>query len=176
MENVQQMSLLEVALKIMEEKGTVVNIYDLIEEVLKAKGLDVKDNALAAKLYIDITTSSKFVYMGDENWDLKSRQSLDEFDKDGASFNPKDAFVDDEDDNEEDNLSEEDEDDEDSDRSEEDEDEEEDEDSSDEDEEDQYDDDVEFDDDEDEDSYDDDSLDEDKYNKIMDDYEDLYEN
>ena len=177
MENVQQMSLLEVALKLMEEKGTVVNIYDLIEEVLKAKGLDVKDNALAAKLYIDITTSSKFVYMGDENWDLKSRQSLDEFDKDGASFNPKDAFVDDdEDDNEEDNLSDEDEDDEDSDRSEEDEDEEEDEDSSDEDEEDQYDDDVEFDDDEDEDSYDDDSLDEDKYNKIMDDYEDLYEN
>ena len=81
-----------------------------------------------------------------------------------------------EDDNEEDNLSEEDEDDEDSDRSEEDEDEEDDEDSSDEDEEDQYDDDVEFDDDEDEDSYDDDSLDEDKYNKIMDDYEDLYEN
>lgn len=178
MENVQQMSLLEVALKLMEEKGTVVNIYDLIEEVLKAKGLADPDNSLAAKLYIDITTSSKFVYMGEENWDLKSRQSLDEFDKDGASFNPKDAFVDedeDDEDNEEDNLSDEDEDeDEDSDRSEEDEDE--DEDSSDEDEEDQYDDDVEFDDEEDEDSYDDDSLDEDKYNKIMDDYEDLYEN
>lgn len=175
MENVQQMSLLEVALKIMEEKGTVVNIYDLIKEVLETKGLEDSDNSLAAKLYIDITTSSKFVYMGEGNWDLKSRQSLDEFDKDGASFNPKDAIIDDEEE-EEDSYDEdldEDEDEEDEDSS--DDDEEEEEDSSEEDESDDYEDEVEFDDEEDE-SYDDDSIDEDKYNKIMDDYEDLYEN
>ena len=99
MENISQMSLLEVALKIMEEKGGVVNIYDLINEVLALKGQEDPDNTLATQLYVDITTSSKFVYMGEDNWDLKSRQSLDQFDKDGASFNPKDgSFEEDEED------------------------------------------------------------------------------
>ena len=177
MENVQQMSLLEVALKIMEEKGSVVNIYELIKEVLETKGLADPDNTYASRLYTDITTSSKFVFMGEDNWDLKSRQSLDEFDKDGASFNPKGALDDedvldvkddydeDEDDEEEseyDDLDEE----EDLESEEDEEDEEESE----------YDD-LEYEEEElDEESDYDDSLDEDKYNKIMDDYEDLYEN
>ncbi len=173
MENISQMSLLEVALKIMEEKGGVVNIYDLINEVLALKGLEDPDNALATQLYVDITTSSKFVYMGEDNWDLKSRQSLDQFDKDGASFNPKDGSFeeDEEDETDEDDLDE----DEESDEDDEDEDEkdesEEDEESE---EEEEY-----FEDEEDENDEDDldedDSIDEEKYNEYMDDYEDLYE-
>ena len=173
MENISQMSLLEVALKIMEEKGGVVNIYDLINEVLSLKGLEDPDNALATQLYVDITTSSKFVYMGEDNWDLKSRQSLDQFDKDGASFNPKDGSFeeDEEDETDEDDLDE----DEESDEDDEDEDEkdesEEDEESE---EEEEY-----FEDEEDENDEDDldedDSIDEEKYNEYMDDYEDLYE-
>jgi DNA-directed RNA polymerase delta subunit len=50
MENISQMSLLEVALKIMNEKGTVVNIYDLINEVLAANGIDDPDNVFANQL------------------------------------------------------------------------------------------------------------------------------
>lgn len=175
MENISQMSLIEVALKIMDEKGGVVNIYDLIQEVLKAKGLEDPDGVYATQLYVDITTSSKFVYMGEDNWDLKSRQSLDQFDKDGAFFNPKGSeFEDEEDEEDEDDLDEsdidedeEDEEDEDSDEDEEDEDEsdESDEDYEDETDEEDY-----------EDSDDDNSIDEDKYNEYMDDYEDLYEN
>lgn len=181
MENVQQMSLLEVALKIMEEKGCVVNIYDLIKEVLEAKGLDDPDNTYASTLYTDITTSSKFVFMGEDNWDLKSRQSLDEFDKDGASFNPKGA-LDDEDDTIDtkshyDDEDEEDEESEYDDLEDEDLDEDRDEDEDEDDEEESEYDDLEYEDEELEDEADyDDSLDEDKYNKIMDDYEDLYEN
>lgn len=172
MENISQMSLLEVALKIMEEKGGVVNIYSLIDEVLALKGLEDPDNTLATQLYVDITTSSKFVYMGEDNWDLKSRQSLDQFDKDGASFNPKDGSFeeDEEDENDEDDLDEDDESDEDEDEDEKDE-SEEDEESE---EEEEY-----FEDEEDESDEDDldedDSIDEEKYNEYMDDYEDLYE-
>ena len=181
MENISQMSLLEVALKIMEEKGGVVNIYDLINEVLALKGLEDPDNALATQLYVDITTSSKFVYMGEDNWDLKSRQSLDQFDKDGASFNPKDGSFeeDEEDETDEDDLDEDDESDED------DEDDESDEDDEDEDEKDESEEDEESEEEEyfeDEESYEDeeetdedDSIDEEKYNEYMDDYEDLYE-
>lgn len=175
MENISQMSLLEVALKIMEEKGTTVNIYDLIQEVLALKGIEDSENVYATQLYVDITTSSKFVYMGEDIWDLKSRQSLDQFDKDGASFNPKGAdgesFDDEEDDEDFDEFDEDDESEEDEDEeSEEDEDDEE----SEEDEDEEiYDDEESEEDDESDDE--DNSIDEDKYNEYMDDYEDLYE-
>ena len=176
MENISQMSLLEVALKIMDEKGTVVNIYDLIAEVLAAKGIEDSDNVYATQLYVDITTSSKFVYMGEDNWDLKSRQSLDQFDKDGASFNPKgaegDAY---EDEYEEDDydLDESDEDEDEEDEDDEDREEDEDDEESEDEDEESYDDEES----EDEESEDDDdnTIDEDKYNEYMDDYEDLYE-
>ena len=82
MENISQMSLLEVAILLMEQKKNKQPIMNLIKEVLEMKGLDDEDKSLATQLYIDITTSSKFVYMGDGEWDLKIRQSLDEYDKD----------------------------------------------------------------------------------------------
>lgn len=178
MEN--QMSLIEIALEIMESSTSPLNIYTLIEETLKKKGIVDEDGTIAAKLYTDITISSKFVYMGEDLWDLKSRQSLEIFDKDGSSFiNPDEEYSDKEedldededdlDDEDEDNLDDEDEEDEESDDEDHDEDEDEDLDED----EDNYDDEESEDDDldDDNDSYDD----EEKYNKIMDDYEDLYE-
>jgi len=178
MENYSELSLLEVAVKILEEKNAPINIYDLIAEVLNRKGLtDDENKTLTAKLYVDITTSSKFVYMGDSNWDLKINQSLDEFDKDGSDFNSKEDYVEDEEetldeDEELDNLDDEDEDD---DREDEDLDEEDDEDEEEDDDREDEEDDLEDDDLDDEDDLDDDDFKEDKYNKYMDDYEDMYE-
>ena len=176
MENISQMSLLEVAVKLMEQKRAPQSIRALIKEVLEMKGLDDVDATLAAQLYIDITTSSKFVYMGNEEWDLKSRQSLDEYDKDGSAFNSKEDLEDLEEDELEDELDEviDDEDDDDDYLDDEDDD---DDYLDDEDDEDDLD-------DEDEDSiidddlverYDEDDFNEDKYNDLMDDYEDMYE-
>lgn len=166
MENISQMSLLEIAVLLMEQKQQKYSIKELIQEVLALKGIEDSSGELATKLYIDITTSSKFVYMGNEEWDLKSRQSLDEFDKDGSAFNTKEAEIDEEplDEEEiEDEVFDEDE-----------------YDSEDEDEEDEDDEDYE----DDEDSiidgditerYSEDDFNEDKYNDLMDDYEDMYE-
>ncbi len=185
MENISQMSLLEVAIYLMEQKKTRQPIRELIKEVLEMKGLDDLDGALATQLYIDITTSSKFVYMGNEEWDLKVRQSLDEYDKDGSAFNTKGEDLDEEDED----LSDEDSDEYEDDEYDEDEDEDSEEDEEDEDS-DEYGDDEYDDDEEDEDSEDDedsiidgeeteryseDDFDEDKYNDLMDDYEDIYE-
>lgn len=174
MENISQMSLIEVAVALMEQKRTVQNIYTLIKEVLEMKGLDDPNGELATELYVDITTSSKFVYMGNDEWDLKLRQSLDQFDKDGASFNPK---SDDSSDEVEDELDEEDldndDEDEDDDTSDHDDDDDEDEDEFDNEDEDD------LDMDESDDSHDDsldESFDEDKYNEYMDEYEDEYDN
>ncbi len=87
MENSSQMSMLEVACMLMEKKRTKQSIKKIIKEVLEIKGIDDEDGDIAAQLYVDITTSSRFVYMGNEEWDLKERQSLDEWDKDGSAFN-----------------------------------------------------------------------------------------
>ena len=183
MENVSQMSLLEVAIYLMEQKKTQQSIRALIKEVLEIKGLDDVDGTISTQLYIDITTSSKFVYMGNEEWDLKKRQSLDEYDKDGSAFNVKGADLDEpvEDDEVLDVLEDE--------VDEYDEDEDDDED-------DEYDDDEEYDEDEEDSDYEDEEYDdddeaiidgdlteryseddfnEDKYNDLMDDYEDMYE-
>ena len=181
MEN--QKSLIEIALEIMEKSNAPLNIYTLIKETLAEKGLDDPDGSLAAKLYTDISISSKFVYMGEDNWDLKSRQSLDQFDKDGSSFISKDEEYQDEDDSEDEDLyddedeKDEDEDDEDSEKEyDDDEDEESDDRYEDEEseEEDNYEDEDNYDEESDE-SEEDNYDDEDKYNQIMDDYEDLYE-
>lgn len=179
MENYSELSLLEVAVKIIEEKGTPINIYELIEEVLNRKGLtDDEKKTLTSKLYVDITTSSKFVFMGEDNWDLKINQSLDQFDKDGSAFNPKGVDLEDDEDEDEDDFDEDEDnlDDEDEDEDEdEDSDEDEDEDSDEDEDEDDLDDEDEDDLDDDDDLDSDDDFKEDKYNKYMDDYEDMYE-
>ena len=181
MENISQMSLLEVAVKLMEQTQGVKNIRALIKEVLELKGLSDEDGSISTQLYIDITTSSKFVYMGNDEWDLKSRQSLDEFDKDGSAFNTKDDEIDDEldDDLDEDDLDDEDEDEDDLDDEDEDEDDLDDDDEDDFDDEDEDEDDLDDEDDlndgEDMERYSEEGFNEDKYNDYMDDYEDMYD-
>lgn len=182
MENISQMSLLEIAIKLMEQKKTKQNIKTLMKEVLEMKGLDDEDGSQATQLYIDITTSSKFVYMGDGEWDLKIRQSLDEFDKDGSAFNNKDELFEDEEDikeieiedyeSEYDDYDDEDEEDNDDLYEYDDEDEEDDDDSYEYEDEDDYIGDDILDDAE---VYSEDDFNEDKYNDLMDDYEDMYE-
>lgn len=179
MENIQQMSMLEVAVKLMNDKKTKQPISKIIKEVLEMKGIDDPEGDYASQLYLDITTSSLFVYMGEDEWNLKSRESLDEWDKDGSAFNSGEFEEDNDNKNGaqsvEDYYSTDEEDEEDSISDDEDDemydsyDEDEDDDSELESDElvtDTYDED-----DEDEDDY----MDEDSYNDIMDDYEDMYD-
>lgn len=168
-----QLSMLEVATKILTEHNDKMKMAELIKLTLEAKGLDLNNTDYATQLYLDITTSAKFVYMGEDEWDLKSRQSLKEYDKDGSDFiNLEDIEEDDEEiiDHEE-GL-----------------------DLDDELDEDMYDEELEDEDNEDEDlddsddfehddeghlleRYDEDEdFDEDKYNDYMDDFEDMYDN
>ncbi len=188
MENTEQMSLLEIAVKLVEDKGCY-NINELIKDTLNAKGIDPNDTDAAVQLYVDMTASSKFVYMGNDEWDLKAHQPLEAFDKDGSSFISKDEeYIPDEDEEElfdEDEIQSDDED--------EDEDEDEDRKS-------MYVDDLDLDDEEEdtkkssdddldsdedveryseedynEDEYSDGDFNEDEYNDLMDDYEDMYD-
>ena len=164
--NTEQLSMLEVAIELLNQKKTPQLITTLITEVLELKGFDDPNGVLATQLYIDITTSSSFVFCGEGKWDLKTRQSLEVFDRDGSFFNTGEEYEEEEEDiNLDDyNIDEEDEyasDDED-------------EDEEDDDYYDEYDlplDDIAPTADDDEFSY----LDEQEYNDIMDDYESMYE-
>ncbi len=163
--NTEQLSMLEVAVELLSQKKTPQLITTLIQEVLELKGFDDPNGVLATQLYIDITTSSSFVFCGEGKWDLKTRQSLEMFDRDGSFFNTGEEYEEEEEEIALDdyNIDEEDSAD--------------DEDYDDEDEDDYYDDyDLSLDEidpteDDDEVSY----LDEQEYNDIMDDYEDMYE-
>ena len=163
--NTEQLSMLEVAMELLNQKKTPQVISTLIQEVLELKGFDDPNGVLATQLYIDITTSSAFVFCGEGKWDLKSRQSLEVFDRDGSFFNTGEEYIEDEEEidlddyniDDEDDYSNDDDDDEDED-------------------DDYYDydlplDDIDPNEDDDEVSY----LDEQEYNDIMDDYEDMYE-
>lgn len=167
--NTEQLSMLEVAIELMKQKQTPQLMTSIIKEVLEIKGFDDPNGQYATQLYIDITTSSDFVFVGDGKWDLKEKQPLEKFDLDGSAFNPKqEATSDDETANEDEDTYDSEEDDEYRD------DEDEDDDEDDEEYDDEYDDSLdEIDPNEDDDTPD--YLDEEKYNDIMDDYEDMYD-
>ena len=170
-------SMLEEAIELMKASSEPQNIYKLIDDVMASLGLG-DDANLKAQLYIDITTCADFVFLGGEEdlWDLKTRQPLEAWDK---SFYENDS-ADEEFEDEEDEISSMDDY-----NYVEDEEEESDEESYDEDEEEEST--YEIDEDADEDEEDEESWDEEdeenswdedeeeKYNDMMDDYEDLYE-
>jgi len=163
--NTEQLSMLEVAVELMSQKKTPQPIISLINEVLEIKGLDDPNGDYATQLYIDITTSSNFVFCGEGKWDLKNRQSLDLFDKDGSFFNTGEEYEEEEDTVDLSDYT-----------IEEEETEYEDDEYDDEDDEyEEYDDDLLDDIDPTEDDEEDNFLDEQEYNDIMDDYEDMYE-
>ena len=170
-------SMLEEAIELMKASSEPQNIYKLIDDVMASLGLG-DDANLKAQLYIDITTCADFVFLGGEDdlWDLKTRQPLEAWDKSFYENDSADEEIEDEDDEissmDDYNYVE-------------DEEEESDEDSYDEDEEEEST--YEIDEDADEDEEDEESWDEEdeenswdedeeeKYNDMMDDYEDLYE-
>ncbi|MCR5786686.1 MAG: DNA-directed RNA polymerase subunit delta [Acholeplasmatales bacterium] len=177
--NYSNKSLLEIAYELTKESVDGYAIDELLDKTIELKGLDPKDVEIRSALYIDICSSSKFVYLADGKWDLKTRHSLDEYDKDGSKLYSAEELEDeaeevsgyeDEDDDEND-IDDDDEDDDDDD-----------EDDDDDDNDDEYlnSEDSYSDSSEDEDYIDDeDSLDEDfdeqKYNDTMDEYEDKYD-
>ena len=164
--DVSGMSLIEVALMIMDEHEGGISINELISQVLELKKIGQDEyNQKLSRLYLDITTSSDFVYLGDGIWDLKSRNSLELFERDGSEFNK--GYDDDDEDYEDDDSYDEDDEDEDE---ESDDNYEEDDSYDDEESDDNYDDDDSYDDEED--SYDDDNYEDDEYD---DPYEKMYD-
>jgi len=174
MTDIRQLSLIEAAEAILKQNKGPMTFLDLFKVLSEAKGYTESEVAnIISQFYADFIISAKFVYTGDDLWDLKSRQSIDLWDKDGAYYQEFPEY-------EEEVEIEEDEEDE----VEEDEVDELEEDEEDEEEKIEPDfDQKEFEDDFEDDFVDDDEealveeeeFDDDKYNEYMDDYEDMYD-
>lgn len=89
-------SMVELAVDVIKSNGKQ-NIYDLLNEVAKIKGLEVDDIDKLSQLYLDMTLSANFVYCGNDEWDLKEN-NLDLWDKDGSFFNKDEVYEDEEED------------------------------------------------------------------------------
>lgn len=80
-----ELSLLDTVTYILKENKEPMSIYDLIEATAKQSGMDIEDVDAMTQLYMDITLSGKFVFVGDDKWTLKDGH-LEYWDKDGYAF------------------------------------------------------------------------------------------
>lgn len=62
-----------------------LTIDEIISYVFESKKLDKTNIDLVTNFYMDLTTSGKFVYCGQDKWALK-KNNLDFWDKDGHAF------------------------------------------------------------------------------------------
>jgi len=87
MGNVTEQSLIDSAERIVRKKKTPLDLYELFNFVCAEKGYSEDDkSSLVTQFYTDLITSAKFVYTGDNTWDLKEFQKTDLREKDGFFY------------------------------------------------------------------------------------------
>ncbi len=87
MQSIKEQSLIDSAERITRKKKTPMDLYELFDIVCAEKDYPEKTKkALITQFYTDLITSAKFVYTGDNTWDLKEYQKTDLREKDGSYY------------------------------------------------------------------------------------------
>jgi len=87
MQSIKEQSLIDSAERIIRKKKTPLDLYKLFDMVCAEKNLTGKNKTvLITQFYTDLITSAKFVYTGDNNWDLKEFQKTELREKDGSFY------------------------------------------------------------------------------------------
>ena len=82
-----QNSLIDAAVLLLETEKKPYDLYQLFDIVTKGYTFSEEEIAdLVTKFYTDLTTSAKFVYTGDNQWDLKANQKIELWEKDGSFY------------------------------------------------------------------------------------------
>ncbi|MDO9629646.1 MAG: DNA-directed RNA polymerase subunit delta [Acholeplasmataceae bacterium] len=84
-DKMKSLAMLDVAELLLRESTKPLTIQEIIKSVAEIKETSLDDIDRMTQLYMDITQSAKFVYCGDDQWDLKER-NLELWDKDGFAF------------------------------------------------------------------------------------------
>ena len=83
----KNMSIMELAHQILVDNDKAMSFIELFDIICKEKEIseEVKTEIIS-QVYADFITSAKFIYVGDDEWDIKGRQTIDLWDKDGAYY------------------------------------------------------------------------------------------
>jgi len=84
-QNLELLAMIDIAEIILKESNEPLEIKEIIKKVAEIKKISENDFEKITQLYMDITQSGKFVFCGEEKWDLKER-NLELWDKDGYAF------------------------------------------------------------------------------------------
>ena len=79
------MSMIDIVEDLLKESKEPISIHDIMNKIKEIKEISDDDVDRLTQLYMDITQSAKFVYVGEDKWDLKER-NLEMWDKDGYAF------------------------------------------------------------------------------------------
>lgn len=83
-----ELSLINIAERILKEKQEPWDLYELFDAVVEKKDIELEDSAKTLnEFYAELSASAKFIYAGANRWDLKINQPLDQWDKDGSDYN-----------------------------------------------------------------------------------------
>ena len=92
----KEISLLEIAIELLDMKKKPQKITAILKEVMEIKGVKASVmKELSPQFILDFMQSGYFVYCGDECWDLKDRQPTAVLDKESGDYD--DIYEDDED-------------------------------------------------------------------------------
>ncbi|MBU1019783.1 MAG: DNA-directed RNA polymerase subunit delta [Firmicutes bacterium] len=87
MPNIKEQALIDAATRILKAKKEPLEFYELFNTVCGEKEYsDELKLQLITQFYTDISTSAKFVYTGDNMWDLKEHQKTELWEKDGSFY------------------------------------------------------------------------------------------
>ncbi len=85
--DVKEKSLINLAEDHLKQNKEPINLYELFNTVVDQKGLELADPSKTLNdFYAELAASAKFVYTGENTWDLKSNQPIEQWDKDGSDF------------------------------------------------------------------------------------------
>ena len=94
----KQSSMVDVAYDLMTKKKKPVDFYKLWQEVSEIKGFDQNNQEENESLfYTNITLDGRFITVGENRWDLRSRHKFDE-----VHIDMNDIYADDEEDSSDD--------------------------------------------------------------------------
>ncbi len=87
MTNRKNMSIMELAYQILQENDKAMTFMELFDLICAEKEISPEEKAeMISQVYADFITSAKFIYVGDDEWDIKGRRAIDLWDKDGAYY------------------------------------------------------------------------------------------
>src|SRR5690625_2901782 len=80
-----ELAMVDVVEALIKENNKPLKIQEIFSKVAEIKGFGLDDIDRLANLYMNIVESGKFVFMGDDKWDLKEG-NLDLWSDDGSAF------------------------------------------------------------------------------------------